>query len=147
MNENMPKNEEEFKKKLTPEQYNVLRQKGTEAPFSGKLVHPDKDGLYRCAACGNPLFRAEAKFDSGTGWPSFDRDQQRTPQPNHHITERDLGNRHAADTPDRPRCEHRRTIDHLNNERHPHPNNDEIKDHPAHGDKVDGVHVGSHSEG
>ena len=63
----VPKNEEEFQKKLTPEQYRVLRQKGTEAPFSGKLVPPDKDGLYRCAACG-----AEAKFESGTGWPSFD---------------------------------------------------------------------------
>jgi len=72
MNDNMPKNEEEFKKKLTPEQYEVLRQKGTESPFSGKLIHPDKDGFYKCAACGNPLFNAEAKFDSGTGWPSFD---------------------------------------------------------------------------
>ncbi|MDQ5949632.1 MAG: peptide-methionine (R)-S-oxide reductase, partial [Patescibacteria group bacterium] len=65
-------NEEEFKKKLTPEQYEVLRNKGTEAPFSGKLISPDKDGFYRCAGCGNPLFKAEAKFDSGTGWPSFD---------------------------------------------------------------------------
>ena len=71
-NNGMPKNEEEFKKKLTPEQYEVLRQKGTESPFSGKLIHPDKDGFYKCAACGNPLFNAEAKFDSGTGWPSFD---------------------------------------------------------------------------
>ena len=65
--------EEEFKKKLTEEQYEVLRQKGTEAPFSGKLVQPDKDGLYRCAACGNALFAADAKFESGTGWPSFDQ--------------------------------------------------------------------------
>ena len=65
-------NEEEFKKKLTPKQYEVLRNKGTEAPFSGKLISPDKDGFYRCAGCGNPLFKAEAKFDSGTGWPSFD---------------------------------------------------------------------------
>ena len=72
MNDPMPKNEEEFKKKLTPEQYEVLRQKGTEAPFSGKLIQPDKDGFYKCAACSNPLFKAEAKFDSGTGWPSFD---------------------------------------------------------------------------
>ncbi len=71
-NHDMPINEEEFKNKLTPEQYNVLREKGTEAPFSGKLIHPDKDGFYKCAACGNPLFKAEAKFDSGTGWPSFD---------------------------------------------------------------------------
>jgi peptide-methionine (R)-S-oxide reductase len=65
-------NEEELKKKLTSEQYKVLREKGTEAPFSGKLIQPDKDGLYRCAVCGNPLFSAEAKFESGTGWPSFD---------------------------------------------------------------------------
>jgi peptide-methionine (R)-S-oxide reductase len=72
MNDNMPKNEAEFKKKLTAQQYKVLREKGTEAPFSGKLIHPDKDGLYKCVACGNPLFKATAKFDSGTGWPSFD---------------------------------------------------------------------------
>ena len=72
MNNNTPKNEEEFKAKLTLEQYNVLRNKGTEAPFSGKLIYPDKDGFYKCAACGNPLFKSEAKFDSGTGWPSFD---------------------------------------------------------------------------
>ena len=72
MNDDIPKTEEEFKKKLTPKQYEVLRQKGTEAPFSGKLIHPDKDGFYTCAACGNPLFEAQAKFDSGTGWPSFD---------------------------------------------------------------------------
>jgi len=53
--------EDGFKKKLTPEQYEVLRNKGTEAPFSGKLVHPNKDGMYTCAACGNPLFKADAK--------------------------------------------------------------------------------------
>lgn len=64
--------EEELKKKLTPDQYRVLREKGTEVPFSGKLIHPDKDGFYKCAVCGSPLFKAEAKFDSGTGWPSFD---------------------------------------------------------------------------
>lgn len=65
-------NEEDFKNKLTEEQYKVLIEKGTEAPFSGKLINPDKDGLYRCAVCGNPLFKAGAKFESGTGWPSFD---------------------------------------------------------------------------
>ena len=64
--------EEDFKKKLTPEQYKVLRERGTEAPFSGKLIHPDKDGFYKCAACGNPLFKSDAKFESGSGWPSFD---------------------------------------------------------------------------
>lgn len=65
-------NEEELKKKLTPEQYKVLREKGTEAPFSGKYVHEDKDGMYTCVVCGNKLFSSDAKFDSGTGWPSFD---------------------------------------------------------------------------
>ena len=69
----MPKNEEEWKKKLTPEEYAILREKGTEAPFSGKLLHEKGDGTYMCAACGNPLFSSDAKFDSGTGWPSFDQ--------------------------------------------------------------------------
>jgi peptide-methionine (R)-S-oxide reductase len=68
----MPKNEEEWKKKLTPEQYAVLREKGTEAPFTGKLLKENRDGMYTCAACGNPLFSSDTKFDSGTGWPSFD---------------------------------------------------------------------------
>ncbi len=66
-------NEEEIKKKLTPEEYQVLRQKGTEAPFSGKLLHDDRDGTYKCKVCGNKLFTSDAKFDSGTGWPSFDQ--------------------------------------------------------------------------
>ena len=66
-------NEEELKKKLTPEQYHVLREKGTEAPFSGKLLPLGEDGVYRCAVCGNPLFAGDAKFESGTGWPSFDQ--------------------------------------------------------------------------
>ena len=69
----MPTTEEEWKKKLTPEQYAVLRAKGTEAPFTGKYVHEEKNGMYNCAACGNPLFSSDAKFDSGTGWPSFDQ--------------------------------------------------------------------------
>ena len=64
--------EEEIKKKLTPEQYNVLREKGTEAPFSGKYLHEKKKGMYTCVVCGNQLFSSETKFDSGTGWPSFD---------------------------------------------------------------------------
>ena len=66
-------NEDEIKKKLTPEEYAVLRQKGTEAPFSGKLLHDDRDGTFMCKVCGNPLFASDAKFDSGTGWPSFDQ--------------------------------------------------------------------------
>lgn len=64
--------EDEWKKKLSPEAYHVLREKGTETPFSGKLLHADKEGIYRCVACGNLLFSSDAKFDSGTGWPSFD---------------------------------------------------------------------------
>jgi peptide-methionine (R)-S-oxide reductase len=66
-------NEEEYKKKLTPEQYAVLREKGTEAPFSGKYVHEKTEGMYKCAACGAQLFSSDTKFDSGTGWPSFDQ--------------------------------------------------------------------------
>lgn len=65
------KTEEEWKKELTPEQYKVLREGGTEIPFSNKLSEA-KDGTYKCSACGNPLFAANAKFESGTGWPSFD---------------------------------------------------------------------------
>ncbi len=69
----MPESEEEWKEVLTPEQYAVLREKGTEAPFSGEYVHENADGTYACKACGNPLFDSTAKFDSGTGWPSFDQ--------------------------------------------------------------------------
>ncbi|HAS84923.1 MAG TPA: peptide-methionine (R)-S-oxide reductase [Candidatus Yonathbacteria bacterium] len=71
-NNNIPTTEKEWREKLSHEQYRVLREKGTEAPFSGKLLHVDKDGIYKCSACGNPLFASGAKFDSGTGWPSFD---------------------------------------------------------------------------
>ncbi len=66
-------NEEEIKNKLTPEEYRVLREKGTEAPFSGKYVHEKKQGIYVCKVCGNMLFPSDTKFDSGTGWPSFDK--------------------------------------------------------------------------
>lgn len=66
-------NEEEIKKKLTAEEYAVLRNKATEAPFSGKLLYEKSDGVYKCKVCGSDLFRSDAKFDSGTGWPSFDQ--------------------------------------------------------------------------
>ena len=62
---------DEFREKLTPEEYRVLREGGTEAPFSGKYVDNHEDGMYRCRACGAVLFSSEAKFDSGSGWPSF----------------------------------------------------------------------------
>ena len=67
----VPQTEEEFQAKLTPEQYSVLRQKGTEMPFTGKYYESKEDGIYRCAACDNELFSSDAKFESGTGWPSF----------------------------------------------------------------------------
>ncbi len=66
-------NEQELKTKLTEEEYKVLREKGTEAPFSGEYVHTKDKGMYTCKVCGHALFSSEAKFDSGTGWPSFDQ--------------------------------------------------------------------------
>ncbi len=65
------KSEEEWKKELTPEAFYVCRQHGTEAPFSGKLYDNKNDGTYKCICCGTPLFESTAKFDSGTGWPSY----------------------------------------------------------------------------
>ncbi|PAV12918.1 peptide methionine sulfoxide reductase [Methanosarcina spelaei] len=65
------KSEEEWKKVLTPEQYHVLRKKGTESPFSGNLYYNKEKGVYTCAACGQELFSSGTKFESGTGWPSF----------------------------------------------------------------------------
>jgi|SRR3989344_6603449 len=65
------KSDAQWKKELTPEQYNILRQKGTEAPNTGKYVHWDGKGDFVCAACGNVLFSSGTKFDSCTGWPSF----------------------------------------------------------------------------
>ena len=61
----------EWRRTLSPEQYEVLRLKGTEPPFAGRYVHSKERGVYRCAACGLELFDSETKFDSGSGWPSF----------------------------------------------------------------------------
>ena len=69
----MPQSEEEWKKTLTPEEYRILRERGTEAAFTGEYVHEKADGTYECKACGNPLFDSTQQFDSGTGWPSFDQ--------------------------------------------------------------------------
>jgi peptide-methionine (R)-S-oxide reductase len=71
MPDKIVKSEQEWRKALLPEQYFVCREKGTERPFSGRYWNEKRPGIYRCAACGQPLFDAATKFDSGTGWPSF----------------------------------------------------------------------------
>jgi peptide-methionine (R)-S-oxide reductase len=67
----MDKTDSEWKDELTPEQYHILREKGTEAPFTGKLLHEKGTGDFICAACGKVVFKSDTKFDSGSGWPSF----------------------------------------------------------------------------
>lgn len=71
MNTKIVKSDSEWRKELTPEQYHVLREKGTEPAFSGKYWDEHGRGTYMCAACGAPLFSSDTKFNSGTGWPSF----------------------------------------------------------------------------
>ncbi len=83
MNDSIKKTNEEWKKQLTPEQYRVLREKGTERPFSGEYDKFFEAGTYVCAACGNELFFSEHKFDAGCGWPSFYREAAKG-----HITEK-----------------------------------------------------------
>jgi peptide-methionine (R)-S-oxide reductase len=73
MKPKIEKSEDEWRRELTPEQYAVCRQKGTEPAFTGQYWNHHEDGMYRCAACNAPLFSSETKFDSGTGWPSFTR--------------------------------------------------------------------------
>ena len=73
MNNTTPTSNDDWKKKLTPEQYRVLREKGTERAFTGAYWNTKEKGMFQCAACGNQLFSSDTKFDSGTGWPSFDR--------------------------------------------------------------------------
>jgi peptide-methionine (R)-S-oxide reductase len=71
MSEKIRKTEEEWRRQLTPEQYHITRQKGTEPPFTGRYWNAKAKGTYRCVSCGSDLFSSETKFDSGTGWPSF----------------------------------------------------------------------------
>lgn len=68
-----PKSEEEWRRKLSPEEYRVMREKGTERPFTGTYNMHFEEGTYHCRGCGQPLFTADSKFDAGCGWPSFDR--------------------------------------------------------------------------
>ena len=69
--EKVQRSDADWRRELTPEQYHVLREKGTERAFTGRYWNEHSDGTYRCAACGEPLFSSQTKFESGSGWPSF----------------------------------------------------------------------------
>jgi peptide-methionine (R)-S-oxide reductase len=71
MSDKIEKTDEEWRKELTPEQYRIARKKGTERAFTGEYHDSKQPGVYRCVCCGAPLFDSDAKFESGTGWPSF----------------------------------------------------------------------------
>lgn len=71
MKKKVEKTDKEWRESLTPEEYNILREKGTEPPFTGKFVDNKKKGIYLCAGCQKELFSTDTKFDSGSGWPSF----------------------------------------------------------------------------
>jgi peptide-methionine (R)-S-oxide reductase len=71
MAQKIQKTEQEWREQLTPAQYEILRRKGTEPPFTGEYTYSKDDGMFRCAGCGAELFSSDTKFDSGTGWPSF----------------------------------------------------------------------------
>jgi len=88
MTEKVVKTDAEWRAELTPEQYEVMRRKGTERPFTGRYHNSKEKGVYQCAGCGNELFSSNTKFDSGTGWPSFwapvDKDGLKTETDNSH---------------------------------------------------------------
>ena len=78
MSEKIRKSDEEWRASLTPEQYHVTREKGTERAFTGEYEHQKGEGMYRCVCCGNELFASDTKYDSGSGWPSFYKPAEET---------------------------------------------------------------------
>jgi peptide-methionine (R)-S-oxide reductase len=96
-----PRTDAQWRKLLTPQQYHVTREKGTEAPFSGEYWNCHKDGVYRCVCCGAPLFDSAAKFDSGCGWPSFSQpaskdNLQESPDHSHSMVRTEVTCRHCG---------------------------------------------------